>query len=133
MVMDRAELASQASGAAASMARAIGVRAPHTPAFPRENRIPEMNISGPRTFDNPEEIASKRVRRGISAQELRAKLIDLGWSQAELARRLGVRPSLVSNWCSGKTAKVPPPVFAYVELAGAIRDAMGEVARLLGA
>lgn len=34
-------------------------------------------------------------------RNLKAALKRVGMSQAELAKRLGVQPSAVSNWCSG--------------------------------
>lgn len=48
--------------------------------------------------------------------DLGAMLDVLGWSQAELARRVDVHPNTVSGWSTGRT-NVPGPVRAYLELA----------------
>jgi len=37
----------------------------------------------------------------MTGREFKANLINLGISQAELARRLNVRPSTVSDWVNG--------------------------------
>lgn len=49
----------------------------------------------------------------MTAAELRQSLDVLGWSQAELARRLKLHQNTVSKWMTGR-AKVPGPVAAYV-------------------
>lgn len=36
---------------------------------------------------------------------IQARLDELGWSQAELARRSGVKPQTISSWMSGARAK----------------------------
>ena len=49
----------------------------------------------------------KRVKKGIlmSPNELQTVLMELGWSQAELSRRVNVHPNTVTRWmrvgCSG--------------------------------
>lgn len=48
--------------------------------------------------------------------QVQAALEILGWSQAELARRLYVHPNTVTGWATGRT-KVPGPVVAYLGLA----------------
>lgn len=47
---------------------------------------------------------------------MRAILHALGWSQAKLARKLGIRPTAVSRWTS-----VPDYAVAYLSLAAAIQ------------
>jgi hypothetical protein len=42
-------------------------------------------------------------------------LLVLGWSQAELARRVDVHVNTVSKWMTGKS-RVPGAVLAYVRL-----------------
>jgi transcriptional regulator with XRE-family HTH domain len=47
----------------------------------------------------------------------------LGWSGAELARRLDVGEDRVSAWRRGRSKRgVPGPVAAYLELALRVRD-----------
>jgi len=48
--------------------------------------------------------------------DLKAYLHELGWSQAELARRIKVYPATVSQW-----KEVPGAVEAYVRLALEVR------------
>jgi transcriptional regulator with XRE-family HTH domain len=43
-------------------------------------------------------------------------LSALGWSQAELAERIGVHPNTVSKWATGKPV-ITGPARAYVDLA----------------
>ena len=62
---------------------------------------------------------------------LKSDLKSLGWSQAELARRLGVRPATVTDW--GDVA--PVYAAAYVELAlelGAVRERVTAALRRTG-
>lgn len=47
---------------------------------------------------------------------LQDALDTLGWSQAELARRIEVHANSVSGWMTGKTP-LPGPVKAYLRLA----------------
>lgn len=47
--------------------------------------------------------------------DFRDKLARLGWSQAKLARKLGVYPSTVSEW-AGK-GEAPKYAEAYLDLA----------------
>lgn len=49
------------------------------------------------------------------AKEFRVKLRRLGWSQADLARRLDVYPSTVTEWMN--RGAVPGYALAYVNLA----------------
>lgn len=51
--------------------------------------------------------------------DLAPSLLALGWSQAELARRLGVHINTVSAWATGKV-KLPMYAQAYLALAVAI-------------
>lgn len=48
-------------------------------------------------------------------KDFRAKLRRLGWSQADLARRLDVFPSTVTDWVNRDV--VPGYAFAYLNLA----------------
>jgi transcriptional regulator with XRE-family HTH domain len=52
----------------------------------------------------------------IPAAELRDMLADLGVSQTELARRLGVSRVTVNRWCQG-IQPVPPYAVAYISAA----------------
>jgi DNA-binding transcriptional regulator YiaG len=47
-----------------------------------------------------------------------------GLSSADLARRVGVHPSTVSSWTTGR-ARPPGAVIAYLRLLAAIRGAPG--------
>lgn len=47
----------------------------------------------------------------MTRDELAEILAELGWSQNELARRVGVHSSTVSQW-----RRVPGPVQAYLRL-----------------
>lgn len=53
-----------------------------------------------------------------------AALDVLGWSQAELAKRLGVHKNTVSKWATGQT-HLPGPVNAYLNLAVKVRRLLG--------
>lgn len=48
--------------------------------------------------------------------DLDAALSALGWSQAELARRVEVHVNTVSGWSTGRT-QMPGPAKAYMTLA----------------
>lgn len=48
--------------------------------------------------------------------DLGGALDALGWSQAELARRVDVHVNTVSGWATGRT-EAPGPVRAYLGLA----------------
>ena len=50
-------------------------------------------------------------------------LADLGWSQNDLARRIGVHRNSVSAWARG-SAKLPGPVRAYLDLVLRIKGLM---------
>lgn len=45
--------------------------------------------------------------------EMKLILASLGWSQSELARRLSIRSSTVSQW---PDEKIPGPAAAYLRL-----------------
>jgi transcriptional regulator with XRE-family HTH domain len=51
----------------------------------------------------------------MTSTELKENLKELGWSQAELSRRIKVTQTAVSRWVNG--AKVPGMVAFGVELA----------------
>lgn len=52
----------------------------------------------------------------VIRDDLAAPLMALSWTQAELARRLGVHVNTVSGWATGRT---PMPLYAqaYLKLA----------------
>lgn len=76
-------------------------------------------------IDNSGEREPPSGRSGMSSDQLNEYLRGLGWSGAELARRLGVTPKAVSEWRRGKR-QVPGPVRAYVRLVAAITVALRE-------
>lgn len=51
---------------------------------------------------------------GMTAEELREALDDLGLTQTEAARRLRVSLRTVQNWCGGQH-EVPGPVEVLIE------------------
>lgn len=53
--------------------------------------------------------------------DLKRSLAALGWSQAELARRIGAHPNTVSKWMTGKAA-VSGAAAAYVEVHVKLRE-----------
>lgn len=55
---------------------------------------------------------------GVTRDDLAAALMVLGWSRAELARRLGVHANTASAWAKGGA---PRYVRAYLELAVAVK------------
>ena len=61
----------------------------------------------------------------MTSIELRNNLKQLGWTQAELARRVKVTPTAVCRWC--KNQKVPGSVVSYVELAIKVKKLGDEV------
>ncbi len=56
--------------------------------------------------------------------ELREALFGLGWSQVDLARRLGVHQNAVYLWASGKV-EVPGYVEEYLRMARGVKEALG--------
>ncbi len=52
----------------------------------------------------------------MSWSEIEGFLTELGWTQAELARRVGVHPNTVSAWAQGRR-RVPGAVVVYLSLA----------------
>jgi ribosome-binding protein aMBF1 (putative translation factor) len=52
----------------------------------------------------------------MTPDQMRDALRYLGWSQAELARRVRVDPNTVSKWAQEK-APIPGTVAAYLDLA----------------
>lgn len=58
--------------------------------------------------------------------QLKAALITLDWSQAELARRIGYAPNTVSRWITGE---MPTPKWldAYMDALIAIHGLAGKV------
>ncbi len=49
----------------------------------------------------------------LTPEELAAALAQLGWRQADFARRTGVTPATVSGWATGKA---PAPLWATAYL-----------------
>lgn len=49
----------------------------------------------------------------MTKPEMRDILSELGWSQAELSRRLNIRPSTVAQW---PEKKIPGPAAAYLRV-----------------
>ena len=60
----------------------------------------------------------------MTPDELASVLAQLGWTQEELGRRLGMAPDTVSRWATGK---VPMPVWltAHVGLLLELRELHG--------
>ena len=60
----------------------------------------------------------------MTPDELASVLAQLGWTQAELGRRLGMAPDTMSRWATGK---VPMPVWltAHVGLLLELRELHG--------
>lgn len=60
----------------------------------------------------------------MTPDELASALAELGWSQAELGRRLGMAPDTVSRWATGR---VPMPVWltAHMGLLLELRELHG--------
>ena len=52
--------------------------------------------------------------------QLSGLLVDLGWNQAELSRRINVSGNTVSNWITGK-AKTPKVVILYLQLLNTLK------------
>lgn len=49
-----------------------------------------------------------------------AVLVELGWSQADVARHLSVHQNTVSGWATGRTP-IPGPVRAYLSISVGIK------------
>lgn len=58
----------------------------------------------------------------MTGTELKNNLIELSWSQSELARRLGVSNNTVSRWVGGV---VPQYAAKYVGLVVEVRETLG--------
>ena len=56
----------------------------------------------------------------MSPQELKNALRSLGWTQKDLAGKIGVHKNTVSLWAKGQR-EMPGPAVAYVKLALALR------------
>ena len=56
--------------------------------------------------------------------ELKCVLTELGWSQAELSRKLGVHVNTVSIWANGRDA-VPTYAAEYLRVARLAKEALG--------
>ena len=54
--------------------------------------------------------------------ELKKVLLELKWTKAELARRVGLDPHTISRW-----SEVPGPVVAYLDLAIKVRGLCDEI------
>ncbi|RLM29790.1 hypothetical protein BHG07_14225 [Brenneria salicis ATCC 15712 = DSM 30166] len=60
----------------------------------------------------------KKNTHSISAERIAQVLTENGWSQSELARRLGVTPQSVQYWVSGKNAPAGKRLQALSALSG---------------
>jgi transcriptional regulator with XRE-family HTH domain len=62
----------------------------------------------------------------VTAKQVRAERLRLGFSQAELARELGVHPQTVSNWeCDVQRAPgLLPLALKYLDLRARLAGAM---------
>jgi transcriptional regulator with XRE-family HTH domain len=62
----------------------------------------------------------------VTADEVRTERLRLGFSQAELARELGVHPQTVSNWeCSVQAPPgLLPLAFKYLDLRARLAGAV---------
>jgi len=56
-------------------------------------------------------------RRPMSGTDLAQALEVLGWSQAELGRRLEKRPATVTEWVNRVNGPIPGYVSGYIDLA----------------
>lgn len=54
--------------------------------------------------DSPEEALNMKLRAGL-VREIRARVADTGWTQAQTARRLGITQPRVSDLLGGKLSK----------------------------
>ena len=59
----------------------------------------------------------------MKGDELKRMLVDLGWSQAELAGRISTNQNTVSRWVNGQS-RVPGSVVAYLELLAKIKGVL---------
>jgi transcriptional regulator with XRE-family HTH domain len=57
----------------------------------------------------------------MTPQQLKASLNVIGWSQAELSRRIDYAPNTISRWMTGEIP-IPAWLDAYIEAITAIRD-----------
>jgi len=60
----------------------------------------------------------------MTATDLKRTLKDLGWTQAQLAERLGVDLATVSRWANGHLP-VPQYAVAFLDLAMRVKDFSG--------
>ena len=51
----------------------------------------------------------------MTADDLKAALVEMGWTQLELASRIETHRNAVNRWVNGK-AKVPGSVSAFIDL-----------------
>lgn len=58
-----------------------------------------------------------------NAAAIKGWLKQLGWTQAEFARRIGVDENTVSKWMTGK-ANPSEPALAYLRLAVRVKELM---------
>jgi len=57
----------------------------------------------------------------MTPAELASSLAELGWTQAELGRRLGMAPDTVSRWATGRVS-MPVWLSAHVALLLELQD-----------
>ena len=63
----------------------------------------------------------------MTGKELKTALRSLDWAQAELGRRISVRPNSVSRWIAERDKAIPGPVAAYLHLALQVKRLSMEV------
>lgn len=70
--------------------------------------------------------AAKRIAQPVLQRDLGLRIVKLrekrGWSQGELAKRLGVRRDRLGNWERGRNAPSLEDLTALVDLLGATLD-----------
>jgi len=64
--------------------------------------------------------------------ELRDALDEIGWTQTEAARRLGVSTNTVYRWCAGKDDVPSPPAMAYIRLYRKVRRHLRKIEEAIG-
>lgn len=63
----------------------------------------------------------------MTGKELKEAILDLGWTQAKLARALSVGPNSVSRWVADRDGAVPGPIAAYVRVVLRMKEQWMEI------